>query len=153
MLYGANPLQKNDHTQAGLNLIPVMHLSASIVALRKIEAGESVGYNGRWTSQRASLIATIGIGYGDGYPRHVANGTPTLVNGQRAPIVGTVSMDLTCIDVTDCPNVKIGDDVLLWGEQLPPEEIADCADTIPYELFTSITKRAEREYIDVNNFN
>ncbi|MEE8059753.1 MAG: alanine racemase [Pseudomonadales bacterium] len=148
MLFGANPIGANSQPQFPVDLLPAMTLSAHVMAIRTIEKGASVGYNGCWIADRESKIATVGIGYGDGYPRHASNGTPVLVNGQRATLAGTVSMDLITIDITDCQSVNISDEVILWGEGLKAETIATYADTISYELFTSISKRVPRLYLN-----
>jgi alanine racemase len=142
MLYGDNPLAATHP----LPLRPVMTLRARILALRTVGIGESVGYGCTWTSQRQSRVATVGIGYGDGYPRHAATGTPVQVNGRRVPVVGRVSMDSIGVDVTDCAHVRIGDEVELWGEQLPAALVAQHAGTISYELFTALSTRVPREY-------
>jgi alanine racemase len=142
MLYGDNPLAASHP----LPLRPAMSLRARVLALRRLAAGESVGYNATWTSARPSLIAAVGIGYGDGYPRHAANGTPVIVNGRRAALAGRVSMDTITVDITDCGAVAVGDEVELWGAQLPAAEVARHAATISYELFTSVTTRVPREY-------
>lgn len=147
MLYGANPLAAELELPDTQRLRPAMSLQAQIVAIRDIGAGESVSYNHRWTSARPTRLATVGIGYADGYPRHAANGTPVLVNGLRAPLVGRVCMDLLCVDISDCGNVSIGDQVTLWGSGLAAEEVALHAETISYELFTSVSKRVSRHYI------
>jgi len=81
------------------------------------------------------------IGYGDGYPRHIQPGTPVLIKGIRAAIIGRVSMDTLCVDLRNCPDTKIGDEVTLWGEGLPVEEIASSAGTIAYELLCQLTPR------------
>lgn len=156
MLYGANPLYQNKtpivDKLGGIHALKAaMTFSAKVLSIRKITAGESVGYNGRWTASCDSVIATISVGYGDGYPRHAPNGTPVLINGKRASLVGAVSMDLITIDVTQCPLTQPGDDVILWGidqggNELKVEEIASLAKTISYELFTSISDRVERIY-------
>lgn len=143
MLYGYNPLG-SDHP---LRLRAVMTLTASIIAVRQIGVGESVGYDGCWTSERMSRVATVAIGYGDGYPRHAPNGTPVWVNGQIAPLVGRISMDSLTIDVTDCERVLVGDEVVLWGAELPAAWVAQCADTIPGELFSSLLPRVRRDYL------
>ena len=124
----------------------VMTLSSAVMALRWVEPGESVGYGSTWTASRRSLIATIAVGYGDGYPRHATNGTPVLVNGQRAPMAGRVSMDMITVDVTDIAGVEVGSEVELWGDALPVDEVADHAGTISYELLTQVTARVPREY-------
>ena len=148
MLYGANPLPPPLFETYPVDLQPVMTLSAPVIAIRHIAAGESVGYNSRWTASRDSVVATIGIGYGDGYPRHAPDGTPVLINGQRAPLAGLVSMDMLGVDITNCRDIHIGDKAILWGKGLPAEEIANRAGTITYELFTSVTARVRREYLD-----
>jgi alanine racemase len=142
MIYGDNPLAKT-HPQP---LEPAMTLLARVLALRLCDTGERIGYNGIWTCPRPSRIATLGIGYGDGYPRHARNGTPVWIRGKRATLVGRVSMDSITIDVTDVDNVRVGDEAELWGKHLPAAEIAACAETISYELFTSIGQRVVREY-------
>lgn len=142
MLYGVNPLGASGEVV----LRPAMRVCARIISIRDIEAGETVGYNQRWTSARPSRIAVVGIGYGDGYPRHAPNGTPVWINGRFAPIVGQVSMDSLTIDLTDGPQATVGDEVVLWGEELPVSTVAKCAATIAYELFTSLTDRVDRSY-------
>ena len=126
----------------------VMTFRSAVMALRKIKKGEAVGYGRTWTAERDSMIATIAVGYADGYPRHAPNGTPVLVKGQRAALVGRVSMDMITVDVTDLTSVAIGDEVELWGKALPIEEVAECAGTISYELMTRITDRVPKVYSD-----
>lgn len=145
MLYGVNPLPLSAN-RVELDLQQAMTLSAKIVAINTLPAGKAVGYHGTWRASRDSLIATVGIGYADGYPRHAKNGTPVLVNGQRVPLVGTVSMDLLTIDITDCDQVNIGDEVILWSQQLKVDEVASYCDTIAYDLLTSVSKRVPRVY-------
>ncbi len=144
MIYGDNPLQASQP----LSLRPAMTLLARVLAVRDCAVGESVGYNGIWTATRPSRIATLGIGYGDGYPRHARNGTPVWLRGRRAALVGRVSMDMIAIDVTGIDGISIGDEAELWGKNLPAAEVAACAETISYELFTSIGQRVPREYSD-----
>lgn len=142
MLYGANPLGEAHKTL----LAPVMTLSSRLIAVRDIPAGDTVGYNQRWLSDKPSRIGTIAAGYGDGYPRHAANGTPVLVNGQRVPLVGQVSMDMITVNLSDQPNAKAGDEVVLWGEGLAANEVAEFAGTIAYDLVTGVTLRASFSY-------
>lgn len=125
---------------------PVMTLASRVIAVRRIETGEAVGYNERWTCARPSRIATLGIGYGDGYPRHAPMGTPVWINGTLAPLVGRVSMDSCAVDITDYASVSVGDEVVMWGPQLPPSEIAKHCDTVSYSLLSSLTARVDREY-------
>ena len=143
MLYGVNPFGSAQE----LPLQPVMSLRANVLAVRRIPAGDSVGYNRGWTAQRDSLIAAIGIGYGDGYPRHAVNGTPVWINGKIAALAGRVSMDTITVDVTDAPNVDAGNEAILWGTELGVERVAKHAGTISYELLTAIGHRVPREYI------
>lgn len=142
MLYGNSPFATAHPNAASLR--PVMTLCSSVISLRDVAPGETVGYSATWTAQRPSRIATISIGYGDGYPRLAGNGTPVLVKGQRAPLAGRVSMDMITVDVTDLDGVEIGDEVVLWGEGLPAREIAACANTIGYELTTRMPARTPR---------
>ena len=142
MLYGQSPFRV-EHDDAA-RLRAVMTLRSEIMALRNIEAGQSVGYGNAWTARRASRIATVPVGYGDGYPRHAENRTPVLLDGQRAPLVGRVSMDMITIDVTEIAGVKAGDEVILWGEQLSANEVAEHADTIGYEIMTRLHNRVPR---------
>ena len=100
---------------------------------------------GAWLAPRDTRMAVIAAGYGDGYPRSVESGTPVLVNGHRAPLIGRVSMDMITVDVTDLPGVAAGDPVVLWGEGVPVEEIARCAGTIPYELICGVSQRVHHE--------
>ena len=92
-----------------------MTLQSAVIGVRKIDAGESVGYGSRWTAQRPSTIATVGVGYGDGYPRSAVDGTPVLLNGNSARLAGSVSMDMITVDVTDLDEVNIGDPVETMG--------------------------------------
>lgn len=114
MLYGITP--RATGTGAGLGLRPVMSVETRVLAVRTVRAGETVGYNGTWRAARESRVAVVAAGYGDGYPRSSPAGTPVLVNGQRAPLAGRVSMDMLTVDVTDLPPVRPGDPVGLWGE-------------------------------------
>jgi alanine racemase len=142
-LYGASPFA--DSSAAQLGLTPVMSLESSVIALRRIAAGETVGYGAAWRSPRDSLIAIIAAGYGDGLPRSLAGGTPVLVAGARVPLVGRVSMDMIAADVSALPEVHVGTGVVLWGPGLPVEEIARHAGTIPYELLCSVSQRVPLE--------
>jgi alanine racemase len=89
----------------------------------------------------------VSCGYADGYPRHAPSGTPLLVRGQRVPLAGRVSMDMLAVDLTDMPDARVGDEVQLWGAQLPVDEIARAAGTIGYELLSKVTQRVPRRYL------
>lgn len=142
MLYGNSPFP-TPHPNAA-TLQPVMTLTSAVISVREVPAGDAVGYGATWIAERPSRIATVTIGYGDGYPRLAPNGTPVLVNGQRASLAGRVSMDMISVDVTDLPQVKIGDEVVLWGKGLPLGEVARHAGTIGYELTTRMPARTPR---------
>jgi alanine racemase len=146
MLYGLSPFA--EVIDQAKQLIPAMTFESQVIALRDISAGESVGYGCTWTAKRQSTIATIAVGYGDGYPRGAKSGTPVLINGHRAPLAGRVSMDLISVDVTDLQNVKIGDTAILWGKDLSANEVASWANTIGYELVTRMPKRVVKIFIN-----
>ncbi|WP_108125233.1 alanine racemase [Saccharospirillum mangrovi] len=144
MLYGASPGFGKTGQQLGLQ--PAMTLTSPVIALRDIAVGERVGYGGRWTAQRPSRIATLAIGYGDGYPRQAPDGTPVWLNGQRVPMAGKVSMDMITVDVTDVPMVQIGDHAELWGNHLSVDEVAANIGTVGYELLTRVSSRVPRHW-------
>lgn len=150
MLYGANPLaEANDATA---KLCAAMTLAAPIVDIQTLETGASVGYNANWCATRPSVIATVAIGYGDGYPRHAVNGTPVYIGGEMAKLAGTVSMDMIGVDITDLLirgiHIDVGDTAVLWGEQLAIETIAESASTISYDLMTGVSARVNRNFLD-----
>lgn len=135
---------------AGPELRPVLSLHTRISFLKQVPAGTTIGYGATFVTKRESRIATLPIGYHDGYPRSLSNKGRVLVNGTLAPIIGRVSMDWTTIDVTDIPEVNIGDQVKLIGLQgdsvITAEDIAALADTISYEITCSINSRVRRQY-------
>ena len=145
MLYGNSPFSAAQENADQLK--PVMSFESAVISLRNIAAGEPVGYTGNWTAQRDSRIATITVGYGDGYPRNAINGTPVLINGVRCPLVGRVSMDMITVDVTELTEVTIGDRAVLWGPELPVNEVASYCDSIGYELLTRMPGRVPRVYL------
>lgn len=144
MLYGNSPFNTAVNTAQALR--PAMTFGCDVIALRDVKKGQRVGYSGIWQAQRDSVIATLNAGYADGYPRHAQNGTPVLINGHRAPLVGRVSMDMITVDVTDLPPVTPGDTAVLWGPALDVGEVARWADTIGYELTTRMPIRTPRIY-------
>lgn len=145
MLYGSSPFATS-HPHAD-KLMPVMTFQSQVISLRTVPAGETVGYGATWRAEKTSLIATVPVGYGDGYPRNAPSGTPVMVNGQRARLAGRVSMDLISVDVTDIHGVAIGSAVELWGKNLPVNEVALAANTIGYELLTRMPSRLRRVYV------
>lgn len=141
MLYGASPFPGRRGTDEGL--IPAMTLATALLAVKRIRRGEAVGYGGAFVAPEDMLIGIAAIGYGDGYPRHAPNGTPVLVKGVRVPLIGRVAMDMIALDLRKLPAAQVGDPVTLWGAELPVEEIAQAAGTIPYELLCGITQRVK----------
>lgn len=123
IMYGVSPF--GDKTAAEMGFKPVMTLKSHLIAVRDVKKGESVGYGATWTSERDTKVGVIAIGYGDGYPRTAPNGTPVLVNGRKVPIAGRVSMDMLTVDLGPDASDRVGDEAILWGEELPSEEVAD----------------------------
>lgn len=142
-LYGASPFAKE--SAASLGLAPVMTLETTVIATRRVTRGDRVGYGGTWCAERDTTVAILAGGYGDGLPRGLSNGTPVLINGQRAPLVGRVSMDMIAVNVGDARDVRVGTRCVLWGKGLPVEEIAAHAGTIPYELLCGVNQRVPLE--------
>ncbi len=146
MLYGACPLAKSNTYSNALR--PVMTLKSEVIATRWVEPGESVGYGGRFVAERRTLVGTVAMGYADGYPRQAIEGTPIIVNGQRTQLIGRVSMDMLTVDLTDLPESDVGSEVEFWGEKISANEVAAYCDTIAYHLFTGVTNRVPRKYIE-----
>jgi len=144
MLYGGSPLA--GHTAEQLDLQPVMTLGTRLIAVSRHRRGEAIGYGGTWVCPEDMPVGVAAIGYGDGYPRHAPNGMPVLVNGARAALAGRVSMDMICIDLRAHPDAQVGDEVILWGRDLPVDEIAALAGTISYELLCGVSRRVHFEY-------
>ena len=138
-LYGAEPLDVNSP-----RLEPVMRWRTAIARLKELPPGHAVGYGTTFVTRRPSLIATLPVGYADGYNRRLSNRGEVLVRGQRAPVVGRVSMDLTTIDVTDVQGAAVGDEVVLLGDGITAEELAAKLDTISYEVFCNVSARVPR---------
>ena len=145
--YGLLP---SDECQGRIDLKPLMTLKTTIALVKKVKAGSQISYGRTYTAQTDRIIATVPIGYADGYNRNLSNKARMLVNGKFAPVVGRVCMDQTMIDVTDIPDVKMGDEVVVFGRQkdavLPVEELANILQTINYEIPCVITKRVPRVY-------
>ena len=138
-LYGVSPFAQN--TFIDLNLRPVMRYCSAIMTIWDYPIGASIGYGATFTTTRPSKIGLVAVGYGDGYPRHVAHGSCVWVNGFLAPIVGKISMDMLAVDLTDIKHVKLGDAVELWGENLALEKVALQAGTIAYEIMCQVCPR------------
>jgi alanine racemase len=146
-LYGAEPLDVHSP-----RLEPVLRWRTAIGRLKELPPGHAIGYGTTFHTTRPSRIATLPVGYADGYRRGLSNWGEVLVRGKRAPVAGRVSMDLVTIDVTDIEDAAVGDEVVLLGRQgsdeIPAEEIAAKLDTISYEVFCGIGKRVPRVYRD-----
>jgi alanine racemase len=142
-LYGVSPFAGETAERHGLK--PVMTLETTVLTVRDVKRGETVGFAGTWRAGRDSAIAILAAGYGDGLPRHLENGTPVLIGGARYPLVGRVSMDMIAVDVTGAPKVSTGNRAVVWGAGLPVEEVAVHADTIPYELLCGVSQRVPLE--------
>lgn len=139
MLYGASPYAETSAQQLGLK--PAMTLSSRIIATQELRSGDEIGYGALFRADRAMRIGIVACGYADGYPRHAPTSTPVLVDGQRAQLLGRVSMDMLFADLSKLPDAQVGSRVVLWGEGLPIEEVARAAGTISYELMCALTKR------------
>ena len=131
MLYGSSPF--TDVSAADLGLKAVMQFESMLIDIKPVKAGESIGYGSTYTAETDMKMGVVAVGYGDGYPRHARNGTPVWINAQRCGLLGRVSMDSLCIDLSHV-EANIGDRVVLWGEELPVDEVAHNSDTIAYEL-------------------
>lgn len=139
MLYGASPFAEVAASQLGLK--PVMNLTSRIIATQELKAGDELGYGGLFRADRSMRVGIVACGYADGYPRHAKNGTPVLVEGQKTGLLGRVSMDMLCVDLTALPRFGAGASVTLWGGDLPIEAVAEAAGTISYELMCALTAR------------
>lgn len=142
MLYGASPMIGLAARELGLH--PVMTLTSELIAVNMRRKGDAIGYGGDWVCPEDMPVGVVAIGYGDGYPRHAPPGTPVLIHGARVPLIGRVSMDMVTVDLRELPDAKVGDPVVLWGEDLPVDEIAQLSGTISYELLCCVTPRVPR---------
>ena len=144
MLYGLHPAA----WLRSVALEPVLAWKTAIIHLKTVPPGASISYGGSWRAPRQARIATLPIGYADGYSRRYSNRAQVLVRGQRAPVIGRVCMDMSMVDVTDVPRVAIGDEVTLLGaqgsERISAEELADLAQTVQYEVICGVGARVPR---------
>jgi alanine racemase len=143
MLYGVSPVAGK--ISRDYDLKPAMSLVSQLIAVKTVKQGETVGYGANWQCPEDMLIGIVAAGYGDGFPRNASSGSPVLVNGIRTRIIGNASMDMLSVDLRPVPDAIVGDPVELWGRQLPVEEVADHAGTIPYELMCGVHKRLRFE--------
>jgi alanine racemase len=139
MLYGVSPF--TDSRAQDEDLRAVMTLTTQLIAVNRHRKGDAIGYGGEWVCPEDMPVGVAAIGYGDGYPRHARAGTPVLIGGVRVPLIGRVSMDMITLDLRGRTDSAIGAPVVLWGEGLPVEEIAECAGTISYQLLCGVTPR------------
>ena len=141
MLYGVSPI--DGQTGAAFDLKPVMSLESALISVKHLKRGDPVGYGASWRCPEDMPVGVVAAGYGDGYPRNARAGTRILVKGKPCALIGKPSMDMITVDLRGCPQATIGDTVLLWGRELPVEETADQAGTVPYELLCGVHKRLE----------
>jgi len=139
MLYGASPFADASAGQLGLR--PAMTLQSEIIGVQTLQAGEGLGYGQLFRAERPMRVGVVACGYADGYPRHALTGTPVLVNGRRSRTLGRVSMDMLCVDLSECADAGVGSPVVLWGEGLPVEAVAAAAGTSSYELLCALAAR------------
>ncbi len=153
MLYGISPFESSQPIRTGLDeqLMPVMTLSAQLIAIKKLKKGDCIGYGAAWCCPEDMRIGVIAIGYGDGYPRHASAGTPVLIHNTEVPLVGRVSMDMITVDLRPVEEksipLSIGDTAILWGDGLPIEYVSQKSGTIAYELLCRITQRVCFNYV------
>lgn len=141
MLYGSGDMGEVD-------LRPAMKLKTRIVQLREVPLGTSVGYRGTFVTGRESLVATLPVGYADGYPRALSNRAKVSLGGRLVPLIGSVCMDFIMVDVTEIPGVCVGDEAVLFGDGLVSiEDVSSWAQTIPYEVLSRISPRVPRRYV------
>ena len=139
ILYGATPFA--DRSAADIGVKPAMTLSSEIIAIQNLRSGEMVGYGGNFRADHSMRIGVVACGYADGYPRLAPTGTPVLVEGERVPTAGRVSMDMICVDLSKVPQTRIGSPVELWGTGLSVDEVARSAGTVGYELLCAVAPR------------
>ncbi len=142
MLYGASPIPGKIGADFGLR--PVMTLRSRLISVRRRARGDAIGYGGTYLCPEDMSVGIVGLGYGDGYPRELSSTVSVLIRGRRAPLIGRVSMDMLNVDLRSIPEAQIGDEAILWGQDLPVENIAEAAGTIPYTLLCGLTQRLPR---------
>lgn len=143
MLYGATPFDQSQSVADRLQ--PVMTLESKVICVRELPAGEPVGYGGAFVTDRNMRIGVVAMGYADGYPRQAPTGTPVMIDGQRSQLLGRVSMDMLCVDLTNVPGAGLGSRAELWGKNVLASDVATSAGTIPYQIFCNL-KRVPRLY-------
>ena len=143
-LYGLDSAGSNT-----LDLHEVSALKSTIAQIKRLHDGETVSYNRKGVAGPGTIIATVRIGYADGYPRSLGNGVGKMwVKGHLAPIIGSICMDMTMIDITGIPDIREGDEVIVFGKELSVRQLAHWAGTIPYEILTGVSQRVKRVYFE-----
>lgn len=148
-MYGASPF--SDQSASHFDLQPSMTLSSEIIGIQSLSAGERVGYGGTFTASRVTRVGVVACGYADGYPRHAGDKTPVVVDGTRTRVLGRVSMDMLCVDLTEIEHARVGMPVELWGKNVSVDEVAQSAGTIGYELLSGLTRRVPLVYAAVTS--
>jgi len=143
MLYGATPFDQPQSMAERLQ--PVMTLESKVICVRELPAGEPIGYGGGFITDRSMRVGVVAMGYADGYPRQAPTGTPVSIDGQPSRLLGRVSMDMLCVDLTDLPHAGLGSQVELWGKNVLASDVAAHAGTIPYQIFCNL-RRVPRLY-------
>lgn len=143
LLYGATPFDRPQSVAKQLQ--PVMTLESKVICVRELPTGEPIGYGGGFVTDRPMRVGVVAMGYADGYPRQAPTGTPVAIDGQPSRLLGRVSMDMLCVDLTDAPHAGLGSHVELWGKHVLASDVAAHAGTIPYQIFCNL-KRVPRLY-------
>lgn len=138
MLYGGTP---GGRSAQDFGLLPAMTLEGEIIGIQQVKRGDAVGYGSRFIADKAMTLGVVACGYADGYPRHAPSGTPVVVDGVKTGTVGRVSMDMMSVDLSKVPGARVGTKVVLWGNELPVDEVANAAGTIGYELMCALAPR------------
>ncbi len=146
IMYG---YKSSEDTLDKIDIKPVASLKSKITFLKEVEKGTSIGYSRSYITDRTTLVATVPIGYADGFRRTFSNGWEVMINNKMAPIIGKVCMDSFMVDVTDIKNVKLGDEVIIWdNENITLDDLAEKCDTINYEILCTIGARVPRKFVD-----
>ncbi|MBT5229583.1 MAG: alanine racemase [Methylococcales bacterium] len=146
MLYGSSPFTGKSGPDDDLQAVMTLH--TKLISIQSLAKGDAVGYSGTYVCPEDMKIGVAAVGYADGYPRHAPSGTPVMVDGNLAALVGRVSMDMITIDLRQVPNAVVGSVVELWGSNLSADLVADAAGTIAYDLFCGVTPRVPKIWGD-----
>lgn len=140
-LYGSSPIK--DQSEEQLALQPVMTVKSRLIAIKDYSEGQGIGYGHDFVCPRPMRVGVISFGYGDGYPRSIRSGMPVLIHGKKCPLVGRVSMDMMTVDLSGCTDARIGEEVILWGKDLPISAVEAASGISRYELFTGVQNRVK----------